>query len=453
MQAPVPSLSTQTIEFTSAVVSSLLAVREELYDFSYQTLIENRAPEAIRARPIVLPLAFDDEGWRHSPLFRKYRTGPAAWVLDAVDWIVDLNAEKDLHAAREAIGQEWSLLFTTALLADAHLMRLFTLGAQSHLMRTVPLRLHPAVSYAHRPRDLGRVGAPLRWQLGPLSIFYAYGAFLAYALGNETLIRRIALPEAVASPARELEDMLVERIRRHLRSAVVGVTDLIRRYEQHLQPGDLVVADGFLAALLQHSLVTWEDVAPLVSVSPITRILRVRSLLALAGRRAESSLAGYTMGMPSWPGLLCLAETDQLPGLHQRLSQYMADACYVDALDSTISETVFDETASAVYWIADHVQERLNRSQAPPTEADYWSGVLLWRMYRLAHRDLSKNSQGGLSGLRARRGGTNYLWGMAPSGMLYLLFTREGPDDLDAKKNLLEDDGGSEFERLCNVCH
>jgi len=300
-------------------------------------------------------------------------------------------------------------------------MRVLTLGAQSHLLRTVPLRLRPA-GPSDQLLDLGPGGAP-RWHLGPLSAFYAYCAFLIYVLGSESLVRRLALPEEMARKAEEIENAL-NRTRRQLRLAIHQVSQFIHDHEQFLTPGDLLVADGFVAGLIQVELIKWEELAPLARVSPISRILRANALAMLA-RDPETYRQGLgswqivrgrpePRGLPFWTGLYCLAGTDQLPGLHRRVSQCIADVCGPDEFPHT-----FAEMAEAIKVLVWEVEPRAIRPDIVLDDSDYQIGRLLWQAYCLAERD------GNLKSLRGKHASaSDFLSGLRPAGLIAQLRRR-----------------------------
>jgi hypothetical protein len=432
VRAPDRVDASQEVAYAQSVTAVLVPVHGELIAFARQVLLEGQVPRMELQKIALLPQAFDDETWRDSPLLKHWRTDLATLIRQADsgeallrglwDWAGSIGGiyDEDMHAERERIGQAWAILSLAGLSGDYELMRVLTLGGERHVLRTVPLRLRPTLN--DRLLDLGPGGTP-RWHLGPLSVFYAYCAFLIYVIGSESLVRRLALPEEMAQKAEEIENAL-SRTRRQLRLAIHQVSQFIHDREQFLTPGDLLVADGFVAGLLKVEATKWAELAPLARVSPISRILRADALALLAGGSDayRQGLGRWEIekGRPEprsltvWTGLLCLAGTDQLPGLHRRVSQCIADACAPGR-----PPHVFAEMASAIETLVGEVERHAARADVALEESAYQVGRVLWRAYCLAERD------GTLKNVRGRQAEASaYLSGLRPAGLIYQLRRR-----------------------------
>jgi hypothetical protein len=381
---------------TNDSVDALLALRAELMDFIRQTLIDGRALELGHSQPRLQLQAFDDDRWRHSPLFRVITTSRRAesqWVRmrDAVlrsIWsrVGDPYADQEAHEHREQIGQRWTLIGLLALLMEPVFMQQLHLGAAAHMFRAFPLRVmrpvtNPLARYL--PRDLGPSAGPIRWTFGPLSVLWVYGAYLAAALCNDTFVRRLAIPPGLGERLRGVEDKLLELTRRRLRAARDRTVAFIEERLHFLQPGDLLLADGLVTGLLGSPMASWEQISPLVRLSPISRLCRGRELLKLAGSDMALRLGlrpNNTARLQ--PELTCLVRTDELPGVHHRLAQALADVCQPGT-----PEVLREEAATAMRWLADDTYQRLSVAGARPEDGDYWVGLLILRVYRLCRRD------------------------------------------------------------------
>lgn len=377
-------------------VGTVLSIRAELMAFAQQALIEGQELSLEPRNATMQLLAFDDDSWRHSPLFRVISASSRARsqryeMLDAVlrsvwNRIGDPYADQVAHEQREQIGQTWMLLSLMALVTDTTFMQHLTLGGAAHLNRTFPLRLvRPRQSpmARHLPRDLGPPSAPFSWQLGPLSIFWVYGAYLVYALSSETVTRKLAIPPGLGERVRGIEDKLLDLTRRRLREARDRAVEFIEQRQSWLTPGDFLLADGLVAALLRTPSVTWKNMQVLVRLSPISRICRGRSLLALAGGDAglREGLRPNNAPRP-WPELSCIAGSDQLPGVHYRLTQALADACQPNT-----PPAIWEEAEVAMRWLADDAYQRVRQPDAGIEDSVFWVGLLILRVYQLCQRD------------------------------------------------------------------
>jgi hypothetical protein len=364
--------------------------------FGQQALIEGYALSLEPRDATIHALIFDDDSWRHSPLFRVMSASSRARsqryeMLDAVlrslwSRIGDPYADQVAHEQREQIGQTWMLLSLMTLVTDTAFMQHLTLGAAAHLNRDFPLRLvRPRQSpmVHHLPRDLGPPSAPLPWQLGPLSIFWIYGAYLVYTLSSETVTRKLAIPAGLGERVREIEDKLLDLTRRRLRDARDRVVEFIEQHQSWLTPGDLLLADGLVAALLRTPVVTWKNMQVLVRLSPISRICRGRNLLALAGEAADLREGLRPNNAPRlWRELSCVAGSDQLPGIHYRLAQALADACQPNT-----PSVIWEEAELAMRWLADEAYQRVHQPEVGIEDSVFWVGLLILRVYQLCQRD------------------------------------------------------------------
>ena len=408
-------------------------------------------PQALHIQP-----AFDSHIWRNSPLFRKakkikpFEVDFLAAILQRLD--IKKEFDEEAHDKREAIGYTWGMLALFALESDTVFMKHLTLGAFNHLVREFPLRIRtPMFTTAGRylPKDLGARGKPLRWMLGSLSICWVYSAYLVYALSNEALLSKLIISKELRLQVRTLKDNL-PLVRRSLLMASAEVAAFIEKNAHRHTPGDLLLADALICFLLKNgSGVPWKYIAPLIRLSPISRICRVKAMLNLAGSRYALRSELRPKGVPiASPELLIIAGSDQLPGIHHRMSQHLADSCNhlgMDILDDE-QTTAFEEAAYIMRWLAYDIYERVVRPDVVLTDSDYWVGVLLLRTYQLAHRDGSLRYALSLS--HGDYGSA--LIGGAP--FLRILFQKaiEQPTDLLSSgwRTLLQPENRRSFEEL-----
>lgn len=378
-------------------LDELLAVRRVLLLFVRRTLIDSGDLYTSGDKPAFLKAAFDSEEWHATPLFRRLdmrrRPTVVKAMSDAVrrliwDYEHDPYSDQEAHLTRGEIGRDWSFLALLTLQADVEWLRALAHGGLAHLNREYALRLiplRPGRGVPATPTDLGSTSNPLPWHPGPLSAVWVYIAYLAALLSNETIVRRLAIPPQIAILAEGWEDRLLALFQRDLRQSLARGASFLETMGNRLQPGDLVIADGLVAALLRSPLCTWEHLRPLIRISPISRLCRSHNLLQLAGDYGQFRLGLRPTDQPpaqARPELRLLAGTSTLPGVHHRVAQSLADAC-----QEITPEVLWSEAAATMKLLEDQAFEQIISVEDEPPEEVYWTTLLLVRVYGLCLRD------------------------------------------------------------------
>lgn len=351
----------------------LETLHKDLAAFVYQTLIEHKQPDTAGAQAVMISPAFHDYWWRNSPLFRRIRVSLPVeneYLVSFVGFLedrFDLGKEFDqeAHERREQIGQAWGMLKLLPLLSDVTFYRRLTFATYAHLLRSFNLRLRSyraELPGIRLPADLGLPSQPLRWSLGPFSIFWVYAAYM------------------ISVAARQVNPIA----RRRMQDAGRRAITFIERYSNRLTPGDLILADALVTALLADEKLTWDDLAILARSSPISRICRLDDFFRLANGSEEKLINGLRpAGLPQKSeALLILAGSDELPGIHHACAQHLANACRPGR-----PICLLEEAAQTIYSMAVDRYYPLKETGNKPTEADYQTGAMLLRTYLLAQRD------------------------------------------------------------------
>lgn len=333
-------------------------------------------PQSAGRESLLLDLIFNSEEWLGSPLYRKVKliSPNEANLVNrlriAVDEALVLHPDDDFdmpgHQTRMEIGQEWALLRLVALISDGELMRAASLAALLHQYRAYPLRLQSPVEVgAERflPRDQGSFRRPLRWKLGPLSVIWIYAACLVWhGLPSNDRVESYGIKNAVQAAAR-----------------------LIYTLAHLLTPGDLALADALITTLARTPGISWQLLAPLARLSPLTRLCHI-DVLFTASQLTPLEF-DHSMERSQWDTywgviLPIFTGSDQLPGAHHRASQ-----CLADALQPAALEVSLQEASATMRYLSQPIYKRILEAPETTSGHDYQTGALLCRALTFAHRD------------------------------------------------------------------
>lgn len=354
-------------DFVSNATRELVALDSELRSFAHGLLINDKL-NAVDAQVLQLPRPFAD--WTTSPLLKSI----------------------DNQAQFSNIETTWGFATLSALLTDYELVWLMYMGMHRYLVNTVPLSLNITTDVTS-----GNQANLDNLQLGPLSIYFIYAGYLIFALTDRNLLERFinlesyqtAFANLFKSNIQQLPNELAERIlkprRQHLALILQQLQDFVYQYSIHLRVGDLILADAIISQLQKLSKVDNDTLAPLVVISPITR-------LRLVANGSQEQVRSHR-----WVGLKTLLQQDTV------IQRYCSRLLALVALQSTDQ---FANVSNAVKIAIEDVNEI---NDAPPEII--WLAVGLLRMYRMVDREI------GLANLRERHA-TNiqsvqdYLWGL-----------------------------------------
>jgi hypothetical protein len=405
----------------------LSTVRQALLDYVQRSLMDHSGPRQMPAHVVWLPTAFDSDDWRRSALFRRPAPTLTDWrrqagAVDALRrhvWDFRHNPDLDeaAHAERESLGALWASMRLLSLGADLEFMRALTLATAAHWTTHYRLRLKVPLRESDRLTtglDLRRGGTGPRWALGPFSPHCLYAAYLLDLARQEAGLARLAERLTVSLIDADRPSWL-ESTRLRLLAAATRLLAYIETEAERFTLGDLLLLDALVLNLLRPPALAWIDLRPLLRLSALTRIVQGPALERLGHMPATFLLhARSGSSRQTRPELACLAEDGASAGVFHMVIQALAEAA-----SPRVAPLVFAEAADVLREITLPAYHRLLPPQGKPTEADYWTGVFLLRVYSLAHRD-------GTLPFAIQRSPDDYAGALRPSGFLLLLNQRDG---------------------------